>query len=327
MISIESYRACVGSFAFTAQRSLKSIAKSLVVGTVLSSCGLSRLLKPAPFIALFTFLTFAFPKSYNIEKIPKSLSVLNIIIVSKNGLFVPYPNLRDPTLIYLKVNYTLLLSGDIELNPGPATPSKCVKGSFNQADVTRFGTTAGIQCSCNALVSIIYSRCKLINFWKTFDLDLILTEGDKNFKTLGFTESPYVDQFPKNVIVEGQLFSLNFVNFHGEFISTDIAINFVQEELLLQYPGALFVIDGYTIGIIYHNNYYYVFDSHSRDDNGKRIEGGTSVLLQFENLKMIRNYIQNIYDGNFFHVMYIEILNEGFDVLKTLVKESILKKQ
>ena len=330
MISIESYRSHIGSFNFTAQKSVRYVAKSIVVGTVLTSNGLAHLIKPVPFFSLFMFLTFACPKSYEINSFHQSLPVLNFLSVSKNGLFVLYPShyLRDPSVIFLKVNYTLFLSGDIELNPGPTFQvSKCVQGSFNQSDVDIFGTTAGIQCSCNALVSIIYSKCKQLNFWKTSDLDLILIEGDKNLKVLGFTESPYVDQFPKNILLEEQMFSLEFENFLGEFVSTDIAINFVQEELLFQYLGALFVIDGYTLAIMYHNNNFYVFDSHSRDGSGCKIENGTSVLLQFGNLKMIRNYIQNTYNTSFFNVLYVKINCEDFDCLKCMVNKSILKKK
>ena len=62
MISIESYRACIGSFAFTAQRNVKSVSKSIAVGSKLSSKGFSQLLKPVRFLALFTYLFFAIPK-------------------------------------------------------------------------------------------------------------------------------------------------------------------------------------------------------------------------------------------------------------------------
>ena len=150
MISIDSYRACIGNFAFAAQRSVTYIAKSLVVGTVLSSNGLARLFRPAPFVTMFVFLTFGFPKSFeSIDKtIQSSILVLNFPNVSRNGLFVPYPfmcNLHDPAIIFIKVNYTLLLSGDIEINPGPIpAPTKCVQGSFNQGDVSRFVFTVAI---------------------------------------------------------------------------------------------------------------------------------------------------------------------------------------
>ena len=80
----------------------------------------------------------------------------------------------------------------------------------------------------------VSSKCKEINFWKTFDLDFILIEGDKNIKSLGFTESPFVDQFSKNIFLENQNFSLEFYTIQGEFVSNDIAINFIQEELLIQ---------------------------------------------------------------------------------------------
>ncbi|MEM7275756.1 MAG: hypothetical protein AAF547_21960, partial [Actinomycetota bacterium] len=209
-------------------------AKSLKVGTIISSHGLSRLLKPAPIVALLIFLTFAFPKSYetmdNFNYPSPTLIFLNI---SRNGLFVAYPvmyNISDPSVIFLKINYTLLLSGDIELNPGPPIqPNKSVQGSFHQGDIARFGATAGIQCSCNALVSIIYSRYKPVNVWEAFDLDVILTEGDKNFKKLGFTESPYVDQFPKIISLDEETFSLEISNFLGEFISNPHGIRLTLE--------------------------------------------------------------------------------------------------
>ena len=173
MISIEAYRMCIGKFAFTAQQSLKSITKSVTIGSVFTNNGLSRLLKPAPFIALFVFLTFAFPKSYQKILDTKSRhSSLTFHHFYRNGLFLPYPameNVSDQSLIFINVNYTLLLSGDVELNPGPIIPpqpNKCVQGSFNQGDIARFGYTAGFQCSCNTLVSIIFAKCKQINVWK-----------------------------------------------------------------------------------------------------------------------------------------------------------------
>eukprot|EP00111_Clytia_hemisphaerica_P011226 TCONS_00032909-protein len=108
--------------------------------------------------------------------------------------FFQYPNAAfnsgDPNLIFLKVNYTLLLSGDIELNPGPRTTkenksdqgsatyidfidmtnyqvSKAVLGSFNQANIDLFGQTAGTQCSTNSLYAIFWSHFRRVSIWKT----------------------------------------------------------------------------------------------------------------------------------------------------------------
>ena len=122
MISIEAYRVCIGSFAYVTQINLRSITKRYVVGSDLSSHGLSRLLKPTRFIALFLFLTFAFPESQNIIKQKESnVSLLNDVYALKNS-FSEYPvkhSSPELFLSYLKTNYTLLLSGDTELNLGP----------------------------------------------------------------------------------------------------------------------------------------------------------------------------------------------------------------
>ena len=157
MISIESYRACTGSFAFTAQRNVKSVSKSIVVGSTLSSEGFSHLLRPVRFLALFTFLFFAIPKSNEITYFYTPLDFLHF---SRSGVFVPYPNIlyctQDPSYIFLKTNYTLLLSGDVELNPGPKSlhdvfPEKCIQGSFHQGN-DKFLETAGVQCSSNCFL-------------------------------------------------------------------------------------------------------------------------------------------------------------------------------
>ena len=84
---------------------------------------------------------------------------------------------------FLKLS-RLLTDGDIESNPGPAySIKKSVLGSFHQAHV-KFGETAGIQCSCNALYSICFSIVKKVSLWKAFDLDYILDHGDAVFKTI-----------------------------------------------------------------------------------------------------------------------------------------------
>ena len=61
-----------------------------------------------------------------------------------------------------------------------------IQGSFHQGN-SKFGETAGMQCSCSSILSICYSKFRKISLWKYHDLDFILNEADKNFKQLGFT--------------------------------------------------------------------------------------------------------------------------------------------
>ena len=238
MISIESYRARVGSFAFSAQNNVKCIAKSISVGSKVTNDGFSRLFRPVRFIAIFTLLFFAIPKSYEETFFQTPVAFLHL---SKNGLFVPYPNvvhsLQDLNLIFLNVNYTLLLSGDIELNPGPSE-NKSMQGSFHQGDFIKFGQTAGIQCSSNCFFAICYAQFRKLSLWKTHDLDYVLDQGDLNFKNLGITrQSPLIEEFQKVIAIGNSICSLDFNIVEGYFENEGISVNFVNEELLLQHSG------------------------------------------------------------------------------------------
>ena len=111
MISLEAYRSCIGSFAFVPQRNIKSVTKHYVVGTTMSSNGVRRLLKPAPFLALFTFLLYAYPKTKLIEELKVNVFSfpLNHVFVLRNPYTLyPQKNLSSEAfLLYMKTNFTL----------------------------------------------------------------------------------------------------------------------------------------------------------------------------------------------------------------------------
>jgi len=90
----------------------------------------------------------------------------------------------------------------MQLNSTIVLPHKSPR-KFHQGD-SRFGYSSVIKCSCNTLLSICYSKFRSPIAWKFHDFDFILTEGDSNFKQLGFQETTFVDQFPRMISVEGQ---------------------------------------------------------------------------------------------------------------------------
>ena len=53
-----------------------------------------------------------------------------------------------------------------------------VLGSY-QGD-SRFGATAGVQCTCNSLFELYWSVICNVYQWQTFDLDHVLCKGDGN---------------------------------------------------------------------------------------------------------------------------------------------------
>ena len=65
---------------------------------------------------------------------------------------------------------------------------KLMQGTFHQGN-PRFGETAGLQCVCNSLMSIVWSSIKQISYWRPQDLDNILINGDILYKRLNVFSS------------------------------------------------------------------------------------------------------------------------------------------
>ena len=57
----------------------------------------------------------------------------------------------------------------------------------------------------------------------------------------------------------------------------------------------IFTTGGYSISLIWNKSKVFLFDSHSRDNNGLFICNGTSVLLEFKSLSVVEKYIKTEY--------------------------------
>ena len=114
-------------------------------------------------------------KDTNFERVghfcSQIFSVMNLQILLSVMIIV--------NMTFLKMSL-LIQSGDVEINPGPSTYTilKSVTGSFHQGN-SRFGTSAGSQCLCNALYAIGYSVYKRVGLWSKSDLDDILIFGNQ----------------------------------------------------------------------------------------------------------------------------------------------------
>lgn len=208
-------------------------------------------------------------------------------------------------------------------------PHNVVQGNFHQGD-SKFGYTAGIQCSCNTLVSICFSKFREIKYWKALDLDFILEEGDKNFKQLGLTQYPYVDQFPKVVFIEEYDCKVKFELYDGEFTIDNIAINFISQEMLFQHCGAILIVREYCIAVMFNGTKFFIFDSHSKDAFGNFNANGKSILMQFYSIKDVKNYVRKTYvndSSSYFQVVYVKTEISNFEIKKSLIVTNVTKRQ
>ena len=72
-------------------------------------------------------------------------------------------------------------------------------------------------------------------------------------------------------------------------------------------------VNGNTLGIIWNNNSFYLFDSQSRDSSGNPVIDGTAILLKFNSLLYIGEYIRKMYfekkSGSiYFQIQFIQVV-------------------
>lgn len=194
---------------------------------------------------------------------------------------------------------------------------KSVQGSFNQGDI-RFKESAGQQCSCIALYAVCWSVVKRVSCWKSFDLDYILVQGDKLYKSLGKDHYLNVDELPRIFQIFGCEVCVNISElqlFDGVAVpGEDFLHRFLQHYETSVIAGSLLMINSYTIGIIPsfspigNITSFFVFDSHSRNSLGIPTVDGFSLLMQFSDLTQIERYLQVAYEvSSLSHPTYFQM--------------------
>ena len=190
----------------------------------------------------------------------------------------------------------LLIDGDIECNPGPTyNIIKLVKASFHQGN-TMFGETAGTQCACNALFSLCWARIKSVAYWNSCDLDYVLIKGDEIYKNINLKRFLGPEDLPNILQVENANVTIKYVqlvdteiNKHTDFIRP----SFFQFSRISN--GIMFFVHSSTISLLWDTKSFFLFDSHSRDEQGKCVENGTGILIKFSSLRQVQKYISENY--------------------------------
>ena len=76
--------------------------------------------------------------------------------------------------------------------------------------------------------------------------------------------------------------------------------------------GALLIIGNYILSLLWGNQCVFPFDSHSKDKLGRISTTGTAVLLRFDSLHSLENYIKSVYYSNYsmtldFQVQFLKL--------------------
>ena len=95
--------------------------------------------------------------------------------------------------------------------------------------------------------------------------------------------------------------------------------------------GALLIINNYSLGLPWGSQCFFsLFDAHSKDEIGRMSATGTAVLLKFDSLQSLKNYIKSAYYSNYpmtleFRVQFLKIKcteNAKSTIKNTLKSES-----
>ena len=226
------------------------------------------------------------------------------------------------------INYcelNLRLSGDIEVNPGPAfvDPGKTIHAPYCQGNVSVFGDNAGRQCVAMSLCSLIYTHSNgSIPDWTA--LVNVMKFGDELYSILSrLSQQHYLllTELPTMVAVGDTNHALEFSegytgNLHLDVVNENIPfvlpINAALEQLgQEQFKSFLLTIELNTVAIfIKNNNLFKVFDSHARDLYGMPYPCGSCVLLEFDSVWKLTEYFKFLYaPGAIYELKEVKILN------------------
>ena len=130
------------------------------------------------------------------------------------------------------------------------------------------------------------------------------------FKNLNLMRILSVDDFPQNCRIEDDFLSLDYLeNKPGEidFNAYLISISEIVSSCTLKGNGAVLLISGYTLAILWGRKCFFIFDSHSIDSSGRIIVNGTAVLLKFIQLYHLDDDIKRTYFQKNSSSVYVQV--------------------
>jgi len=142
-----------------------------------------------------------------------------------------------------------------------------------------------------SLSAIVYSHVKALCYWARNDLDAILRIGNDLYGSFGYVDN-FLDltELPPHIQIGD-----NAIEF--ERTIPIVSALTVESRDIINIPagfnGGIFLAGSSGTAFMFHNTSYYLFDSHSRSEEG--LFGGNtgkSVLLAFRTKFDLENYLK-----------------------------------
>ena len=191
-------------------------------------------------------------------------------------------------------------------NPTDTIPV-VLQASFHQGSMNFSPHSRGKQCTPIAYTALVYSSLIPLRSWGRNNMDSILQLGDNMYSSVkhqheyfDYTELPsLVEVGVLSSIVSSSVTHL-FSGFLNQSFSTEHSYSLLDAmSIALKVNQAgLLTASGFTVAIMYQNNKYFLYDSHSRDSKGMPCPNGTAVLLTFLTLEQLILHVKKLYAQN-----------------------------
>ena len=195
---------------------------------------------------------------------------------------------------------------------------KTVSADFHQGDVLVFGRNSDKQCVATCLTAVIYNCKTNASTWSTANLNEILLLGNSLYSHLSrFTGKDYLllSETLSALSVDNSMYfitlsdsitgDLHMSGVRDCYMSLQDALNMLMAELNRTF---MLTIQINTVAIIIDNQgHYKLFDSHSQDSHGNVATTGKSILLEFNGIEEVVQYLEIFYAAT--SVVHFEILS------------------
>ena len=199
---------------------------------------------------------------------------------------------------------------------------KITQGSFHQAD-EQFGHTAGKQCTCNALFSVVLTIVKSPGKWDSIDIDNVLKYGDELYKRLNIDLYLMFSDLPREIELMRFKFLIEFLDHKvGVINSNSLPGTILDMNSNPQSDGFLLIINEKCISVTWNKRNFFLFDSHSRNNRGITDGEGAASLIKFNSRKKLElfifeNFLNESNENVQFELQHISLSKENNDLAFT----------
>ena len=119
-----------------------------------------------------------------------------------------------------------------------------------------------------------------------------------------------MEDLPQEFLLENYSMNIEFLeNKTGEITAGTYLLSIAEIVNSAQEigTGALLNVNNYILGLIWGNDSIYLFDSHSKDQYGNISSSGTAVLLKFDTLFSLENYVKSVYYNTYPLTLYFQV--------------------